>query len=367
MPSTDLLGQGDRVLTLEVGEAWAHRCHADAFVSEDVVRDGEDKRAVDAAGITHEHRAHLAEDLGEVIELRIMRQRREVHLFSLVHLAQQCDLGMAKNQVVSHLDTGYLFSMQAIAKRNPLELLASEELARLAHLGVAQGTNGLVPANESRILSLDWPELERVLPDRGFPRGVVEIASSMTKEGVMRGGATTLSLEAVRAVQAADSHAWCAWVTETTAPSLYAPAVAEAGISLERLLVVRPEPSDLARTVVKIASSGACDLVVVDVPFGLDGRLTIPVSSKAPRGASGSRAKTRGRVDGSVVVRKLALASEEKGTTFLLLTNVYAPRSAPWPVALRLEVERRPEAISIRVTKDRRGRSSSQHVVRLAC
>ena len=99
--------------------------------------------------------------------------------------------------------------------------------------------------------------------------------------------------------------------------------------------------------------SGAFDLVVIDAQTGsgLDGRL-----------AGGGRSK----VDGAVVVRKLALASEEKGTTCLVLTNAYESRATPWPVALRVEVERRPDALAVRVTKDRRGRAASQHIVRLA-
>jgi hypothetical protein len=236
-------------------------------------------------------------------------------------------------------------------------------LLDLARLGVAQGTSALTPPEN--VLSLDWPELERVLPDRGFPRGVIEIASPITKQGAMRGGATTISLSAVRAVHAADPRAWCAWITEANAPPLYAPAVAQAGVDLDRLLVVRPQPADLARTVVKIASSGAFDLVVVDAPAGLDGRLSITDATVGPRRAPQVRA--RSRVDGSVVVRKLALAAEEKGTTFIVLTNVFTSRAVPWPVALRIEVERRPEAIAVRITKDRRGRASSQHVVRVAC
>jgi hypothetical protein len=252
----------------------------------------------------------------------------------------------------------------AAEKRELFELLDATALARLARLGVAQGTNALGPpsgsAADENILSLDWPELEHVLPDRGFPRGVVEIASPITKHGTMRGGATTISLAAVRAVHAADPRAWCAWITEQSAPPLYAPAVAQAGVDLDRLLVVRPQPADLARTVVKVASSGAFDLVIVDAPSGLDGRLTIA-------DATGPRRASKARVDGSVVVRKLALAAEEKGTTFVLLTNVFTSRSVPWPVALRIEVERRPEAIAVRITKDRRGRASSQHVVRVAC
>jgi recombination protein RecA len=204
------------------------------------------------------------------------------------------------------------------------------------------------------VLPLDWPELERVLPDGGLLRGVIEIASAPR-----RGGPTTIALRAVRAVHAADAKAWCAWVVPAAtaqaarAPSLYAPAAVQAGIDLDRLLVVVPEPGALARTAVKVGMSGAFELVVVDVPAkGLGGRLAV-------RGAPS-------RVDGSVVVRKLALAAEEHGTTFLLLTDSYDERPVPWPVAMRLEVERRPDALSLRVTKDRRGRTSVHRIVPLA-
>jgi hypothetical protein len=269
--------------------------------------------------------------------------------------------------------------MAAFAAPAPPTLaLDDDTLARLARLGVLRGTNALDPAhpadatngtratNESGVLSLGWPELERVLPDRGLPRGVVEIASGKMK--LSGGGGTMVSLAAVRAVHAADPRAWCAWITESNVPSLYAPALAQVGVDLERLLVVRPEPVDLARTVVKVASSGAFDLVVIDAPSGLDGRLTLP---QGAQGAQGPRAMprrgSRARVDGSIIVRKLALAAEDKGTTFIILTDLFTSRAVPWPVALRLEVERRPEAIAVRVTKDRRGRASSQHVVRVAC
>ena len=263
--------------------------------------------------------------------------------------------------------------MAALAAPNPylqlIDRLDAATLARLGQAGVLQGTSSLSPTPTEAVLSLDWPELERVLPDGGLPRGVIEIASSggaRISKGVTRGGATTIALSAVRAVHAADARAWCAWITESNSPSLFAPAVAQAGVDLERLLVVRPSAIDLARTVVKVAASGAFDLVIVDAPSGLDGKLSLPSSSPS-RGGSGAARASRSRVDGSVVIRKLALASEEKGTTFIVLTNIDTARAVPWPVALRVEVERRPEAIALRVTKDRRGRASSQHVVRVAC
>ena len=238
----------------------------------------------------------------------------------------------------------------------------------LARLGVLQGTEALLPSRS--VLRLDWPELEHALPDRGLPRGVVEIAALPRLHGKassaatrscpesMRGGATSIAIAAMRSVHAVDEHAWCAWVTPAHAevPSLYAPALVQAGVDLERLLVVRPSPHALARTVVKVASSGAFALVVVDLPHRHDlggTKTSSKRGSAAPHDA------------GAVVVRKLALAAEENGTTSLLLTSALAPRAVPWPVAMRIEVERRPDALSVRVTKDRRGHGSSQQVVRL--
>jgi recombination protein RecA len=262
-----------------------------------------------------------------------------------------------------------LFSMSALAS---LHL----DTAALARLGVLQGTEALLPARS--VLALGWPELERALPDHGLPRGVIEIAAQprLTPRGShssppaapesMRGGATSIALAALSAVHAADEKAWCAWITPAhvngqQTPSLYAPALARANVDLDRLLVVRPSPAALARTVVKVAASGAFGLVVVDVPRHQDlgGGVSRRTSSRAGEGLGAEDG-------GAVVVRKLALAAEESGTTSLLLTSALASRSVPWPVALRIEVERRPDALAIRVTKDRRGRVSSQHVVRLA-
>lgn len=236
------------------------------------------------------------------------------------------------------------------------------DAATLERFGILHGTAAMLP--ERSVLSLGWPELEKVLPDHGLPRGVVELASPsakpVTKSGSTRGGATTIALSAVQSVHAADERAWCAWITPVDSPALYAPALVQSGVDLARLLVVKPKATELARTAIKVATSGAFDLVVVDAQTGQTGRGAL--EGRLAPSAGGGRAK----VDGSVVVRKLALASEEKGTTCLVLTNAYESRATPWPVALRVEVERRPDALAVRVTKDRRGRSASQHVVRLS-
>lgn len=244
--------------------------------------------------------------------------------------------------------------MSAAASFSALPLDAST----LARLGVLQGTDTMLPSRS--VLGLDWPELEKALPDGGLPRGVIELAALPRMNSSvrhahsfdsMRGGTTAIAIAAIRAVHAADDRAWCAWIAPFEAkskgevtPSLYAPALAQAGVDLDRLLVIRSPAPALSRTVVKAASSGAFDLVVVDIPRG-----TIQ---------SGN--------EGAVVTRKLALAAEEYGTTSLLLTSALQLRSVPWPVAMRLEVERRPEALAIRVAKDRRGAGTSHHVVRLA-
>jgi hypothetical protein len=59
-----------------------------------------------------------------------------------------------------------------------------------------------------------------------------------------------------------------------------------------------------------------------------------------------------------VLVRKLALAAEPSGATVMLLTDSARPRTAPWPVALRLELSRPSRhELTVRVAKDRCGRS----------
>ncbi len=211
--------------------------------------------------------------------------------------------------------------------------LSAQELARL---GVVRA-DALLPSE--RVLSLDWPELDRLLPDRGLPRGVVELSGR---------GATMVALAAVRAVHAKDARAFAAWITPEEEGGLYAPGAAQAGVDLRRLLVVRPPRAALARTAVRVATSGAFDVVMVDAGALTDAR----------------------------AVRKLGLAAEEHGTTVVLLTPRFSaqpssrtsgPRAVPWPVALRLELDRRPEALGVSVAKDRRGRDTGKQVIRIAC
>lgn len=180
--------------------------------------------------------------------------------------------------------------------------------------------NGDEPA---RPLVLSWPGLDALLPDGGLPRGVVELAAPRAL-----GGGTSVALAAVRAGQAQDKSAWCAWIDPEG--SLHAPGVVAAGVDSARMLVVRSTTVELARVALKVVASGAFEVVAIDV-------------GTPPRG--------------EVLVRKLALAAEPGGSTVLLLTDSTRPRPAPWPVSLRLELSR-PDlhTLSVRIAKDRRGR-----------
>jgi recombination protein RecA len=189
-------------------------------------------------------------------------------------------------------------------------------------------------------LALGWPEMDAALPEGGLPRGIVELASPHAL-----GGGTSVALAAVRAAQAKDARTWCAWLDPEG--TLYAPGVAMAGVDLARLLVVRPERADLGRMAVKVAAARACDVIVVDMD---------PVAG-ARAAVSLGRRKRKKTWPPEVLVRKLALLAASAGASVILLTDSLVPRATSWPVALRLELSRAPSALSVRVAKDRRGKS----------
>lgn len=195
--------------------------------------------------------------------------------------------------------------------------------------------------------------LDELLPDGGLPRGaVVELAAP---RGL--GLATSVALRACAAAQAearrrGTTHtagAWCAWVEPSAA--LFAPAAERLGVDLTRLLVVLPPLDALARVAVRVAASRALSVVVVD---------TVGLPGQAALGHEGRQAGQAALGRWANVVRRLALAVEGGDTTVVLLTDRDAARSAPLPVALRLELERPSyERVAVRVAKERRGRVAS--------
>lgn len=215
---------------------------------------------------------------------------------------------------------------------------------KLTELGVHLGGDPRAfsgPNRASQVLDLEWPELSRALPDFGLPRGVTEIAAPHA-----HGGGTTISLAACRAAQKAGPNVHCAWIEASNGPRLYAPEVIMAGVDPARLLVVRAPREALARVCVKVLATGAFALVTV---------------------AQGAQDRTEGpRVRGidERAVRRFSLAAEESASRVLLLTDSFATH-VPWPVALRLEVERLPESIHVRVARERRGRVGQTKTVPL--
>jgi hypothetical protein len=233
-------------------------------------------------------------------------------------------------------DTDTMFSIMT---------LSSTAAHLLEQLGARVSRAKDLPKEQA--LSLAWPAFDAALPDGGFPRGVVELSAPHSL-----GGATMVALAAVRAAQSKDSRVWCAWVDPGA--TLYAPGVVMAGVELHRLFIVRPRQADVGRVVVKVARSLAFAVIVVDADPGRGG-------SEHHGGVPQAR-RDRSR---EVLVRKLALLAADGGSTILLLTDSLAPHPAPLPVALRLELERAPEAIRVRIGKDRYGRGGLAQTVPL--
>ena len=165
--------------------------------------------------------------------------------------------------------------------------------------------------------------------DGTLPSGVVELSAPLSL-----GSSTRLAAFAVASAHARDPRSWCAWIDPEE--NLHAPGLVQRDVDLARLLVVRPERKDLQRIAIKTVQSGAFDVVVVDVD---------------PVGLPGARKKKD-----ALFVRKLALGAEKSGATVILLVDALAKKSEPWPVALRLELERTPDSVLVRVGKDRHGK-----------
>jgi recombination protein RecA len=249
-------------------------------------------------------------------------------------------------------------SLAALQEPTPRPIPAPPESAPFLRkiAGVSLGRPAALEEGP-RPLPVHFGGVDEALPDGGLPRGaVVELASPY---GLAR--ATSIGLAACAAAQAEAKlrggegtvGAWCAWVEpalegSTDKTSLFAPAVARAGVDLGRLLVIRPTFDALSRAAVRAAQSRVFAVIVVDLA-----------------GVPGCRAEVR--LDRWVnPVRRLAMAVEGTEATVILLTDALAQRALPLPVALRVEVERAAAShLRLTVAKDRRGRVASPRSVSL--
>lgn len=216
--------------------------------------------------------------------------------------------------------------------------------ALLERMRISQGAPGNdlqpEPADEGA-LPLGLRTLDQALPDGGLPRrGVVELCAP---SGL--GRLTHLALAACRAAQreevtpeAPAELSWCAWVDPTA--TLYAPGVAQRGVALSRLLVIRPTIDDAARVAVRLVASGVFAAIVID-------RTTLP----------GVERDAKDRRRWSLAVRRLALASEQHACSIILLSDLEQARREALPTRMRLELTRpRADRLRVHLTKERRGR-----------
>lgn len=197
------------------------------------------------------------------------------------------------------------------------------------------------------------PALDALLPDGGLAWGqVTELCVADPSY------ATSLSLLACARAQAEGLQAtgnsvagkvpWCAFVDPFE--SLYAPGVAQAGVDLERLLVVRPPVAALSRLVVQLVEARAFALVVVDTCSFIGRPVSGPQQIDLTKWGN--------------VVRRLNTAITNTHSAVLLLTDKNAPRPLPLPVALRLELScPSPGVLKAHVAKDKLGRISLPHTV----
>lgn len=206
-------------------------------------------------------------------------------------------------------------------------------------------------SDSPKTLPFGLPELDRWLPGKGLPRGCV---TELRVHGAS-GAATSLALSACRVAQFAEaeslqaaepSHSpshkscepnWCAFIDP--AGTLFAPGVAQSGVSLERLLIVRPDLDSLERVAIRIAESKSFALLVIDT------------RTRSSRGRSSLNPRGWQRT-----VRKLSLLMESRPNSALFITSSESHYTASLPVALRIELRRsNRDHCELQVSKNRSG------------
>lgn len=196
--------------------------------------------------------------------------------------------------------------------------MASQESARslldlLQHPGIWRGRS----VARTATLSTGYPALDDALPGGGWPRaGLVEILTPRFGLGELR-----LLVPALASLAALTPARWLAWVAPPYEP--YAPALAAAGIQLERQLVVRTETALWAME--QALASGACEAVLC-----------------WPR-----RAQLRS-------IRRLQLATERGRALGFLFRELTSARESS-PAGLRLQFEPLPGGARLRFLKSRGG------------
>jgi cell division inhibitor SulA/protein ImuA len=169
--------------------------------------------------------------------------------------------------------------------------------------------------------------LDRELPGGGWPTGTL---AEVLHEGV---GAGEVSFLAHALAHAAADDRLIAWIHPPYMP--YAPALAAAGVPLERLLVVRPASREDALWAAEQAMrSGACGAVLL----WLEG---------ARRAKAGAR-----REDEYAALRRLQMAAEA-GRCMAVYFRPLAAERLSTPAHLRVALTRKGTSLEVRIPKRR--------------
>ena len=200
----------------------------------------------------------------------------------------------------------------------------------------------------SRVLPSTLPALDVLLPDGGLPRGAVTELSVTHGLGLATSVALrTLASAQQDARQRGGESALVAYLDPGA--SLHGPGARSLGVDLDRMLVIQPPPSELARVATRVVSSRVFAAVVIDTTGILGARVDTHLAAWA------------------TTVRRIALAAEGSDTVVLLLTDRDAARPLPLPVALRLELSQTgPDKLLVRVAKERRGHLRDPHEMSVA-
>ena len=197
----------------------------------------------------------------------------------------------------------------------------ARDLSRLlAHPAIWRGRSAARP----RTLPTGFPALDEGLPGRGWPHaGLIEILPTCFGAGEL-----SLLLPALAAATRRPEARWCAWVAPPLQP--FAPALAEYGVALERVLVVDARKKDAKGKSAlwafeQMLRSGVCDIALAWLRNAL------------PR-----------------QIRRLHLAAEQGATLGVLFRPREAARD-PSPAALRVAVEPVPPGVRVTLLKSRGG------------
>jgi hypothetical protein len=189
----------------------------------------------------------------------------------------------------------------------------------LQHPGIWRGDQ--VAQSSEDALPTGFAELDDLLPGGGWPRG------ALTEILVERQGIGELRLLLPALARASEQSRWLAWVAPPHVP--YAPALAAAGVRLQRLLVAKPQtPADAWWTAEQALRSGACSAVLAWLKTP-DERL----------------------------MRRLQLGAESGRAWGVLFRSAHAAQQRS-TAALRLRLEASSDGLSVHILKRRGGHVS---------